>query len=157
MKSSFLDAFVVLSVLPYRVVRQFTLMTLVWGVLGMGLGVFIAITLLERSGAGLDFAQCSPLVGANIGIGKQLTHDWELAVTGGVAMSVVQAGHKVREHEVQVDVEANKYLKNGMFTPEMGTPEYNLVMGVASGMPCDADLLQLLPQLLKSRKRNQMR
>jgi 3-keto-5-aminohexanoate cleavage enzyme len=30
--------------------------------------------------------------------------------------------------------------------PEMGTPEYNLVMGVASGMPCDADLLQLLPQ-----------
>jgi 3-keto-5-aminohexanoate cleavage enzyme len=38
------------------------------------------------------------------------------------------------------------YLKNGMLKPEMGTPEYNLVMGVASGMPCDADLLQLLPQ-----------
>jgi uncharacterized protein (DUF849 family) len=38
------------------------------------------------------------------------------------------------------------YLKNGMLKPGMGTPEYNLVMGVASGMPCDAALLQLLPQ-----------
>jgi 3-keto-5-aminohexanoate cleavage enzyme len=27
-----------------------------------------------------------------------------------------------------------------------GTPEVNLVMGVASGMPCDADLLALLPR-----------
>jgi NAD(P)-dependent dehydrogenase (short-subunit alcohol dehydrogenase family) len=34
------------------------------------------------------------------------------------------------------------YLKAGMLKPEMGTPEYNLVMGVASGMPCDAELLQ---------------
>jgi hypothetical protein len=39
------------------------------------------------------------------------------------------------------------YLKAGMLKPEMGTPEYNLVMGVASGMPCDADLLRLLPQV----------
>ncbi|MDP3654742.1 MAG: 3-keto-5-aminohexanoate cleavage protein [Rhodoferax sp.] len=38
------------------------------------------------------------------------------------------------------------YLKNGMLKPEMGRAEYNLVMGVASGMPCDADLLALLPQ-----------
>ena len=35
------------------------------------------------------------------------------------------------------------YLKAGLFT---GVPEYNLVMGVASGMPCDADLLSLLPR-----------
>jgi uncharacterized protein (DUF849 family) len=35
------------------------------------------------------------------------------------------------------------YLKAGMFT---GMPEYNFVMGVASGMPCDADLLALLPR-----------
>jgi uncharacterized protein (DUF849 family) len=35
------------------------------------------------------------------------------------------------------------YLKAGMFT---GVPEYNFVMGVASGMPCDADLLGLLPR-----------
>jgi uncharacterized protein (DUF849 family) len=30
----------------------------------------------------------------------------------------------------------------------MGKPEYNLVMGVASGMPCDADLLSLLPRYM---------
>jgi 3-keto-5-aminohexanoate cleavage enzyme len=35
------------------------------------------------------------------------------------------------------------YLKAGMF---QGVPEYNFVMGVASGMPCDADLLALLPR-----------
>ncbi|WP_088284001.1 3-keto-5-aminohexanoate cleavage protein [Ideonella sp. A 288] len=37
------------------------------------------------------------------------------------------------------------YLKAGMVT---GTPEYNFVMGVASGMPCDIDLLNLLPRYL---------
>jgi uncharacterized protein (DUF849 family) len=35
------------------------------------------------------------------------------------------------------------YLRAGMFT---GVPELNFVMGVASGMPCDADLLALLPR-----------
>ena len=35
------------------------------------------------------------------------------------------------------------YLKAGMF---VGLPEVNFVMGVASGMPCDADLLALLPR-----------
>jgi uncharacterized protein (DUF849 family) len=35
------------------------------------------------------------------------------------------------------------YLKAGLFA---GVPEYNFVMGVASGMPCDADLLALLPR-----------
>ena len=38
------------------------------------------------------------------------------------------------------------YLKAGMSKPGMGRAEYNLVMGVASGMPCDADLLALLPR-----------
>ena len=38
------------------------------------------------------------------------------------------------------------YIKAGLLRPEMGRAEYNLVMGVASGMPCDADLLALLPQ-----------
>ena len=37
------------------------------------------------------------------------------------------------------------YLKAGLFS---GVPEVNFVMGVASGMPCDADLLALLPQAL---------
>ena len=35
------------------------------------------------------------------------------------------------------------YLRNGMFS---GVPEYNFVMGVASGMPCDKELLALLPR-----------
>lgn len=38
------------------------------------------------------------------------------------------------------------YIKAGMLRPGMGCPEYNLVMGVASGMPCDAQLLELLPR-----------
>jgi 3-keto-5-aminohexanoate cleavage enzyme len=37
------------------------------------------------------------------------------------------------------------YLKAGLFG---GVPELNFVMGVASGMPCDADLLALLPRWL---------
>jgi len=40
------------------------------------------------------------------------------------------------------------YLKAGMVAPGLGRPEYNFVMGVASGMPCDADLLALLPRWL---------
>lgn len=40
------------------------------------------------------------------------------------------------------------FVQNGMLKPEMGRPEYNLVMGVASGMPCDAELLALLPRLM---------
>ncbi|MDE2146105.1 MAG: 3-keto-5-aminohexanoate cleavage protein [Burkholderiales bacterium] len=35
------------------------------------------------------------------------------------------------------------YLRAGLFS---GVPEINFVMGVASGMPCDADLLALLPR-----------
>lgn len=35
------------------------------------------------------------------------------------------------------------YLQAGLFD---GVPELNFVMGVASGMPCDADLLALLPR-----------
>ena len=38
------------------------------------------------------------------------------------------------------------YLKAGMLKEGMGRAEYNLVMGVASGMPCDAELLALLPK-----------
>ena len=37
------------------------------------------------------------------------------------------------------------YQRAGMIS---GTPELNFVMGVASGMPCDADLLNLLPRWL---------
>lgn len=40
------------------------------------------------------------------------------------------------------------YVKAGMLAENMGPPECNFVMGVASGMPCDADLLELLPRWL---------
>ena len=40
------------------------------------------------------------------------------------------------------------YVKAGLVTPAMGRPEVNLVMGVASGMPCDAELLALLPRYM---------
>jgi hypothetical protein len=40
------------------------------------------------------------------------------------------------------------YIKVGMLKPGMGRAEYNLVMGVASGMPCDAELLALLPRYM---------
>jgi uncharacterized protein (DUF849 family) len=40
------------------------------------------------------------------------------------------------------------YVKAGMLKPGMGRAECNFVMGVASGMPCDADLLALLPRWL---------
>ena len=42
------------------------------------------------------------------------------------------------------------YLKAGMLPPTLRRPEYNLVMGVASGMPCDAELLALLPRWMVS-------
>jgi uncharacterized protein (DUF849 family) len=38
------------------------------------------------------------------------------------------------------------FLQAGMLKEGMGRAEYNLVMGVASGMPVDADLLELLPR-----------
>ncbi len=38
------------------------------------------------------------------------------------------------------------FLKAGMLKEGMGRAEYNLVMGVASGMPVDAQLLELLPR-----------
>ncbi|HYA75275.1 MAG TPA: 3-keto-5-aminohexanoate cleavage protein, partial [Burkholderiaceae bacterium] len=40
------------------------------------------------------------------------------------------------------------FVRAGMFRPTMGRPDYNFVMGVASGMPCDIALLRLLPGYL---------
>lgn len=62
-----------------------------------------------------DFAQCSPIVGVKIGVAKRFQNDWEVAGAGGIAFSLVRADDKVREHEVFADIEANKYLKNGVF------------------------------------------
>lgn len=59
---------------------------------------------------GVDFAQCSPMFGFNVGVARELRNNWEVAGTAGLALSVVQADDKVREHQVTLDVEANKYL-----------------------------------------------
>jgi len=57
-----------------------------------------------------DFAQCSPLLGFAIGVGKRFQNDWELTGSGGVAFSLVTDDLKVHENEVFVDVEGHKYL-----------------------------------------------
>ncbi len=63
----------------------------------------------------LDFAQCSPILGVKIGAAKRFQNNWEIAGSGGVAFSLVNDGNKVREHEVLIDIEANKYLSGGAF------------------------------------------
>ena len=66
--------------------------------------------------AGLsDFAQCSPILGVKVGLAKRFQNDWELAGAAGVAFSLVTDDNKVREHEVLVDIEVNKYLNSGSF------------------------------------------
>ncbi|MFN7915663.1 MAG: DUF11 domain-containing protein [Vicinamibacterales bacterium] len=60
---------------------------------------------------GVDFAQCSPMFGFDLGLAKELKNNWELAAKAGLALSVVQKDSKVREHEVLADIEANKYLR----------------------------------------------
>ena len=71
---------------------------------------------LGNAGVGnVDFAQCSPIAGVKLGVAKRFANDWEVAGAGGVAFSLVNADHKVREHEVLVDLEANKYLSGGTF------------------------------------------
>ncbi|MFN8065706.1 MAG: DUF11 domain-containing protein [Vicinamibacterales bacterium] len=60
---------------------------------------------------GVDFAQCSPMFGFDLGMAKALKHNWEVAAKAGLGLSAVRKDSKVREHEVLVDVEANKYLR----------------------------------------------
>jgi hypothetical protein len=62
-----------------------------------------------------DFAQCSPLLGVKIGVAKKFDNDWEIAGDAGIAFSLVNDDNKVREHEVLVDFEANKYVGGGSF------------------------------------------
>ena len=62
------------------------------------------------------------------------------------AMEAAGAHPEFECFDVGIVRSVGMFLKAGMLKPAMGTPEYNLVMGVASGMPCDADLLALLPR-----------
>jgi len=63
----------------------------------------------------LEFAQCSPLLGLKVGVAKRLRNDWEVAGALGVAISLVNDDQKVRESELFVDAEVNKYLAGGAF------------------------------------------
>jgi uncharacterized protein (DUF849 family) len=68
-------------------------------------------------------------------------------------LEVMQECHVHPEFEcfdVGIVRSVSMYLKAGMLKPKMGRAEYNLVMGVASGMPCDAELLALLPRWMAS-------
>ena len=69
----------------------------------------------DAGASNTDFAQCSPLLGVKFGVAKRFQNDWELAGAAGVAFSLVNDDKKVREHEVLVDFEANKYLTGGSF------------------------------------------
>jgi hypothetical protein len=63
----------------------------------------------------IDFAQCSPLLGVKFGVAKRFKNDWELAATIGVAISLVTDDHKVKESELLIDAEVNRYLGGGSF------------------------------------------
>ncbi|HYE85582.1 MAG TPA: hypothetical protein VEA16_04470 [Vicinamibacterales bacterium] len=62
---------------------------------------------------GGGYAQCSPLLGVKFGVAKRFANDVELAGSAGVALSLVSDDNKVREHQLFVDVELNKYLGRG--------------------------------------------
>jgi 3-keto-5-aminohexanoate cleavage enzyme len=62
------------------------------------------------------------------------------------AMAAAGAHPEFECFDVGIVRSVGMFLKAGMLKPTMGVAEYNLVMGVASGMPCDADLLALLPR-----------
>lgn len=63
----------------------------------------------------LEFAQCSPLVGAKLGIAKRFPNDWEVAGAIGAAISLVTDDQKVKESALFVDAELNRYLPGGAF------------------------------------------
>jgi hypothetical protein len=63
----------------------------------------------------MEFAQCSPLLGVKFGIAKRFKNDWELAGAVGVAISLVTDSQKVKESELFVDGELNKYMSGGAF------------------------------------------
>ncbi len=62
--------------------------------------------------ADAEFAQCTPLIGAKLGVAKRFD-GWELGGAAGLAFSLVDEDEKVREHALFIDVEANKYIGRG--------------------------------------------
>jgi hypothetical protein len=65
--------------------------------------------------ADATFGQCSPMAGVKVGVAKRWANDWEVAGDVGVGLMFVDTDEKVRKNPLFIDVEANKYLSNGMF------------------------------------------
>ncbi len=88
---------------------------------GSGVGVFLAALggkerrVREREDTGLEFGQCSPLLGLKFGVAKRFTNNWEVAGAAGVALSLVTDDDKVKESALFVDAELNKYFANNVF------------------------------------------
>jgi len=58
-----------------------------------------------------NWAQCSPLLGLKIGVAKDFdNNNWEVAGAGGIAISLVTDDDKVRQSEVFIDGELNRYV-----------------------------------------------
>ena len=60
-----------------------------------------------------EYAQCSPLLGLKLGVGKRFSNDVELNGAVGVGLSLVRDDDKVRRHAGFADLELNKYLGRG--------------------------------------------
>jgi hypothetical protein len=74
--------------------------------------------------ADATFGQCSPMAGVKFGVANRFANNWEIAGDVGVGLMFVDTGdtldasgqlHKVRRNPLFIDVEANKYLSNGVF------------------------------------------
>ena len=61
------------------------------------------------------FGQCTPLLGVKVGYAKPFQNNWELAGSVGAAFPLTTKDDKVKKTQMLVDVEANKYLDNGVF------------------------------------------
>jgi len=62
-----------------------------------------------------EFGQCSAMAGLKFGVAKRFANDWEVAGDIGVGLMFVDTDTKVRKNPIFIDIEANKYLHNGMF------------------------------------------
>jgi hypothetical protein len=88
---------------------------------GNSVGVFLAALggkerrVRERDDTGLEFGQCSPLLGLKFGVARRFTNNWEVAGAAGGALSLVSDDDKVKEHVLFADVELNKYFANNVF------------------------------------------
>ncbi len=61
----------------------------------------------------LEAAQCSPIAGLKVGVLKRFANNWEVGGAAGVAISLVTAEDKVKEHVFFIEAEANHYIGGG--------------------------------------------